>query len=181
MVLKKPKNKGSGMKEDALESGELLPIALLIDELKHDDIAVRLNSFHKIDLIAQALGPERTRSDFLPFLTAIIEDEEDEILVTLATTLGNLVEQVGGAAYAHELLIPLELLCSVDELSVADAAIHSIKKIVELFSRAQIDNYFLPLVENAARKPGAAKKSAPMLISIAFSITNSEQKQNLLL
>ena len=48
---------------------DLYPIAILIDELKHEDVQCRLNSMRKIDSIALALGPERTRSELLPFIS----------------------------------------------------------------------------------------------------------------
>jgi len=50
-------------------SEDLYPIAILIDELKHEDVQCRLNSMRKIDTIAKALGPERTRSELLPFIS----------------------------------------------------------------------------------------------------------------
>jgi serine/threonine-protein phosphatase 2A regulatory subunit A len=50
-------------------SEDLYPIAILIDELKHEDVQCRLNSMRKIDSIALALGPVRTRSELLPFIS----------------------------------------------------------------------------------------------------------------
>lgn len=47
---------------------ELYPIAVLIDELKHDDVLLRLNAIHRLSTIALALGPERTRDELIPFL-----------------------------------------------------------------------------------------------------------------
>ena len=52
--------------EDTDES--LYPIAVLIDELKHDDVALRLNAIRRLTTIALALGPERTRDELIPFL-----------------------------------------------------------------------------------------------------------------
>lgn len=43
-------------------------VATLIDELKHEDVALRLNSIKKLDVIANALGVERTRTELIPFL-----------------------------------------------------------------------------------------------------------------
>ena len=40
-------------------------------------------------------------------------DDEDEVLLAMASSLGNMSEQVGGAEYAHDLLPPLELLLTV--------------------------------------------------------------------
>jgi serine/threonine-protein phosphatase 2A regulatory subunit A len=50
------------------ENDELYPIAVLIDELKHDDVLLRLNAIHRLSTIALALGPERTREELIPFL-----------------------------------------------------------------------------------------------------------------
>jgi serine/threonine-protein phosphatase 2A regulatory subunit A len=47
---------------------ELYPIAVLIDELKNEDILLRLNAIRKLSTIALALGPERTRTELIPFL-----------------------------------------------------------------------------------------------------------------
>lgn len=50
------------------ENDELYPIAVLIDELKHDDVLIRLNAIHRVSTIALALGAERTREELIPFL-----------------------------------------------------------------------------------------------------------------
>jgi serine/threonine-protein phosphatase 2A regulatory subunit A len=50
---------------------ELYPIAVLIDELKHEDVQLRLNAIRRISTIALALGPERAREELLPFLDGI--------------------------------------------------------------------------------------------------------------
>jgi len=46
----------------------LYPIAVLIDELKHEDIQLRLNSIRRLSTIAVALGVERSRNELIPFL-----------------------------------------------------------------------------------------------------------------
>jgi serine/threonine-protein phosphatase 2A regulatory subunit A len=53
---------------DAGQNDELYPIAVLIDELKHDDVVLRLNAIHRLSTIALALGAERTREELIPFL-----------------------------------------------------------------------------------------------------------------
>lgn len=68
----------------------LYPIAVLIDELKNEDVQLRLNSIKKLSTIALALGVERTRSELIPFLTETIYDE-DEVLLALAEQLGKYI------------------------------------------------------------------------------------------
>merc|ERR1712137_540662 len=77
-------------------------IQTLIDQLKHDDAQVRISAVKQIAGIAVALGPCRTRSEFIPFLSDCTEDE-DEVLEVLAVELGTLLEYLGGAEFASEL------------------------------------------------------------------------------
>jgi serine/threonine-protein phosphatase 2A regulatory subunit A len=46
----------------------LYPIAVLIDELKHEDVVLRLNAIKRLSTIALALGQERTRNELIKFL-----------------------------------------------------------------------------------------------------------------
>ena len=54
--------------ESQEQSDDLFAVALLIDELKHEDVQYRLNAIKNLPVIAKALGPERTRNELLPFL-----------------------------------------------------------------------------------------------------------------
>ncbi|KMQ48867.1 phosphatase 2a 65kd regulatory sububit [Trichophyton violaceum] len=126
------------------ENDELYPIAVLIDELKHDDVILRLNAIHRLSTIALALGPERTRDELVPFLDDSVEDE-DEVLTALSEELGNFVEYVGGPEYAHVLLSPLEHLAAIEEPLVREKAVESLNKICEQLSPRQIEDNFIPL------------------------------------
>lgn len=53
------------------------------DELRDDDIALKLNSIRRLSTIALALGENRTRNELLPYLLESTP-EEDELLVALA-------------------------------------------------------------------------------------------------
>lgn len=47
-------------------------------------------------------------------------EDEDEVLTAIAEELGDFVEYVGGAEYAHVLLPPLEHLAVIEEPLVRD-------------------------------------------------------------
>ena len=64
-----------------------------------------MNSIRRLTTIARALGPERTRSELVPFL-ADANDEEDECLLAVAEEMVNLLGSVGGTEHAHALLTP---------------------------------------------------------------------------
>ena len=46
----------------------LYPIAVLIEELKHEEVSFRLNAIRRLSTIALALGFERAREELIPFL-----------------------------------------------------------------------------------------------------------------
>lgn len=127
----------------------LYPIAVLIDELKHDDIALRVNAIRRISTIALALGPERTRDELIPFLDENVEDE-DELLAIHAEELGGFIDLVGGPEYAHIILNPLENLATVEETVVRTKAVESLCKICHAFSSEQVEEHFVPLIKRLA-------------------------------
>ena len=65
----------------------LYPIAILIDELKNEDIQLRLNSIPRLSTIARALGEERTRKELILFLSEN-NDDDDEVLLAMVEELG---------------------------------------------------------------------------------------------
>ncbi|CAN8076215.1 unnamed protein product [Agarophyton chilense] len=113
--------------EEELDAS-LYPIAVLLDELKHEDIQLRLNATRRIKTIAEALGPERTRGELLPFITETVDDE-DEVLLTLAEELGHFLEEVGGPAYCSVLVQPLETLANAEETVVREKAVESLCRL----------------------------------------------------
>ncbi|KAL1481901.1 hypothetical protein MTO96_015217 [Rhipicephalus appendiculatus] len=128
---------------DTNTEDSLYPIAVLIDELRNEDVQLRLNSIKKLSTIALALGVERTRSELIPFLTDTIYDE-DEVLLALAEQLGNFTPLVGGPDP------PLESLATVEETVVRDKAVESLRAISQQHSAADLEQYFVPLVKRLA-------------------------------
>lgn len=127
----------------------LYPIAILIDELRHEDTNTRLGSIKKLSTIALALGEERTRAELLPFLTEN-PDDEDEVLLTLAEQLGDFVGYVGGPNHAHCLLPPLTQLAAIEETVVREKAVESLNKVCEAMSNDHVLEYFVPLITSLA-------------------------------
>jgi serine/threonine-protein phosphatase 2A regulatory subunit A len=50
---------------------ECLNVRHLVDNLKSEEMVERLRSIQSLQKIAEVLGPERTRSELLPFLQGI--------------------------------------------------------------------------------------------------------------
>ncbi|KAL3672437.1 hypothetical protein V7S43_003119 [Phytophthora oleae] len=126
---------------------EVYPMTLLTEELKSDEVETRIKAMRRLRTVAQALGPERTRSDLLPFLREATEDE-DEVLVALAEELGGFVDLVGGADHAATLVEPLEVLASVEETVVRDRAVESLQKVVVVVPN--VGDVMVPLAKRLA-------------------------------
>lgn len=102
-----------------MSNNALYPIHLLMDELKAEDVVLRLSSIRRLSTIALALGPQRTREELIPFLQDQLDDE-DEVLLVLAEELGGFSEYVSGKEHAWTVLGPLENLAAVEETLVRD-------------------------------------------------------------
>jgi len=161
----------------------LYPIAVLLDELKNEVIALRLNATRRLKTIAAALGPERTRSELIPFLTETIDDE-DEVLMALAEELGAFVDEVGGPEYASCLLQPLEVLAAVEETIVRDRAVQSLKIISEAVASGASDrgremhlSHMAPLMKRLATGEWFTSRiSACALYAVCFKNLPSERE-----
>lgn len=132
--------------------GEILyPLALLMDELKHDDVANRVAAMQRLDTIAIALGPERARNELLPFLFEVAHDDEDEVFSVLAEQLnGSFIPFIGGEEYATYLLPTLEFLAAIEEPIVRDKAIASLNDVADHMSLSQLNSELLIGINNLA-------------------------------
>ena len=134
-----------------------MQVAVLIDNLKHDDASERQRSFSQLERIAAALGAKRTREELIPFLCDCVDDD-DELLLAMIAQLPALTTQMGGDGFAHHFFPLLQLLCSSDSKIVRDAA-----------------------VEAAMRLQGASAESAMALQQLCLGLLQSEwynQKQS---
>lgn len=85
-------NEGTSAGSGAAESD--ISVGALIDDLKSEDVELRLKSISKLSTISRALGAERTRNELVPFLTER-DDEDDECLLAIAAELATLIDAVG--------------------------------------------------------------------------------------
>eukprot|EP00730_Choanoeca_flexa_P017007 TRINITY_DN8132_c0_g1_i2.p1 TRINITY_DN8132_c0_g1~~TRINITY_DN8132_c0_g1_i2.p1 ORF type:complete len:582 (+),score=168.35 TRINITY_DN8132_c0_g1_i2:142-1887(+) len=126
------------------------PISILIEELQDEDVQNRLNSVKRLSTIALALGEESTRAELLPYLKDQLEDE-DEIRLEVASELAKFVPLVGGEAYAHFLIGPLEKLAQIDEIVVRNKAVESLCSVADVMPAKTLESEFVPAVERLAR------------------------------
>ena len=69
------------------------------------------------------------------------------MLLALAEELGRFVPYVGGPAWAHILLVPLETLSAVEETVVREKAVSSLAAVGAELPESSIVEHFAPLVK----------------------------------
>lgn len=151
-----------------------------IELLRSDDLSSRISAAHKLTTIAAALGPERTREELLPFLSDGVDDE-DEVLVAIAGSLGKLIPYVvgGGGSTSTStcscLLGPLELLLAVEENVVREKAAESAIAVGNALPEKEYRSEFVGMIGRLARKEWfTARISGCGLIPIAFGRMGKE-------
>jgi serine/threonine-protein phosphatase 2A regulatory subunit A len=139
---------------------DLYPLALLMDELKHDDVSNRVEAMEKLDTIAIALGPERTLNELLPFLNDVAQDDEEEVFAVLASKLGSFVPLIGGHENCEPLIQILTILASMEEPIVRDKAITSLNKVSTELTNQELNGIFLNLIQSLSQGNWFSKKIA---------------------
>eukprot|EP01120_Amphizonella_sp_Union-15-10_P011989 TRINITY_DN523_c0_g1_i4.p1 TRINITY_DN523_c0_g1~~TRINITY_DN523_c0_g1_i4.p1 ORF type:complete len:347 (+),score=60.82 TRINITY_DN523_c0_g1_i4:30-1070(+) len=151
---------------------------IFLEELKSDDLPLKLNAMKRLVDVAKALGPIRTREELLPLLTEL--DESDDVLLAAAEELGNFVECVGGAEHVHSLLKPLEVLARVEEPVVREKAVESLTKLVPIFPDPDLE-YFVSIIRNLSRHVSYDPRiSSCGLFAIAYPRVNETTKRELI-
>ncbi|KAH8086085.1 hypothetical protein JL720_7285 [Aureococcus anophagefferens] len=125
---------------------DLGEIAVLIDQLKNEDVRLRLESNANLLRIARALGPERVREELVPFICDLTDDSDD-VLFEMADQLGSLGAYVGGPAHAHVVLEPLEALAAVEEARVRDRAVRAALEVAAAMPDESLVSYYVPFVQ----------------------------------
>ena len=96
----------------------------------------------------------------------------------MAQSLGRMVDQVGGPSQASALLRPLELLLSVEELAVRDAACESAQGIAQQLPDAVFESDYANMLTRLAKLEWfTARLSAAKLMSMAFARLRTKDKQ----
>jgi serine/threonine-protein phosphatase 2A regulatory subunit A len=116
--------------------------------------------------------------ELLPFLTDSVDDE-DEVLVAIASSLSKLVEHVGGPAHAQALLQPLESLLTVEEATVREAACASAKLVADALPQNVFQDKYATMIADLATKEWFTSRiSAATLLAHAYPRLKPNQQQD---
>ena len=56
------------------------PFELFKEELDNDDPASRINTIHKVSIVATLMTPENIKSILLPYMDQLCKKEDDEVV-----------------------------------------------------------------------------------------------------
>ncbi|EGD72487.1 phosphatase 2A regulatory subunit A beta isoform [Salpingoeca rosetta] len=118
---------------------------VLIRQMCDEEVEARLSALRSLPFIAAALGPEKTRTDLLPYLQATIDDE-DEAMSLMAEQLPTLLPHLGGNDFSEQLLPILEELASNEEAVIRSKATKSLIQVAEQLSAEALERAYVPMV-----------------------------------
>lgn len=152
---------------------------IYIEELKSDDPNLKINAVSKIANIADILGPKRTKEELIPYIIEIIEecDNEDEFLVKLSDQLLLLKDKIGGKEFVHTLVAPLEILSSMEEISVREKAIESLIALSSDQDSNFFSTHFLQIIKQLGNWDNyPSRVSACYLLPCCYPHISSQEK-----
>lgn len=157
--------------------GDQGALNLFLEELKSDELFVRVNTIHRIKLVCALLSPDQIRNQLLPKLKELVstfQTQDEEVLFALAEELSTLQPFLVDAA--PQLIAPLETLATLEETVVRSQAVKSLIKIAQRLSDSEIITHFAPMVLRlAATEPFTSRVSACGLFASAYPRAGSHK------
>jgi serine/threonine-protein phosphatase 2A regulatory subunit A len=111
--------------------GDLSAMTLFEEQLSGNDAELRVDALRKLKVVGDAIGPAATLSNLLPYLLDHTDDE-DEILLTMADQLGQMVPSLIPPKQCMPIIDILEQLAGVEETVVRQRAVKSMNSIFAL-------------------------------------------------
>eukprot|EP00931_Biecheleriopsis_adriatica_P049848 TRINITY_DN2883_c0_g1_i2.p1 TRINITY_DN2883_c0_g1~~TRINITY_DN2883_c0_g1_i2.p1 ORF type:complete len:599 (-),score=119.89 TRINITY_DN2883_c0_g1_i2:41-1837(-) len=152
------------------------------EEIMNDNPTIKIGAVNNLHLIASALGPQKTVSELIPYVTQVVQEEplknDDEFLYSMAKQYAVLSDYINGQ---DDLLIaPLEHLAAQEETVIRDQAIQSLFKIIEKRPSLAPD-YLVPTLHRLATKTDffMARISACGLLPLAYRHVKEDHKAGL--
>jgi len=152
------------------------PLRLLQEDVKDEDYERIIESINRLVPVARHLGPERSRTELIPFLQEFLEGDNDEAHTAVARQLGELVPFVGGSAHGALVLPLLEKLCGEEEVVVRDAAVASLVVVCPLLRKEDLVGKFIPLIKRLSGNSWfATRVSSCGMIAPAYAALSDKE------
>jgi serine/threonine-protein phosphatase 2A regulatory subunit A len=152
------------------------------EEIRNESAAIKIGAVNRLNLIASALGPQKTVSELIPFVVQVVQEEplcnDEEFLFSMAKQYAVLSDYINGR---DELLIaPLEHLAAQEETVIREQAITSLCQVVGRTPKL-CPEYLVPTLHRLAGKTDffTARVSACALLPTAYRYATDEQRVGL--
>jgi len=102
----------------------LSPFEFFVKECTHLDVVVREEGMNNLNLICGLMGPDKVRSDLVPFIfdrLASDVEERDQVLLAMSKNMAIVGKATGGNDHLACLVPIIEALCRSEETAVRDA------------------------------------------------------------
>jgi len=152
------------------------------EEIRNESAAIKIDAVNRLNLIASALGPARTVSELIPYVTQVVQEEplcnDEEFLFSMARQYSVLSQYMDG--HDELLIAPLEHLAAQEETVIRDQAIQSLCSVVEK-KPSLAPEYLVPTFHRLATETDffTARVSACSLLPTAYRFANEDQKAGL--
>eukprot|EP00792_Barthelona_sp_PAP020_P005225 TRINITY_DN2558_c0_g2_i1.p1 TRINITY_DN2558_c0_g2~~TRINITY_DN2558_c0_g2_i1.p1 ORF type:complete len:594 (+),score=154.73 TRINITY_DN2558_c0_g2_i1:31-1782(+) len=157
-----------------------MSVQAIIDDLTHEDAVRRAAAMSQLSTIALALGPQRTREEFLPFLAERTDDISDDVLIALAKQIGDFIPYIGGGEFAEVLFPLIPPLLTSDEAEVRNAATSSFVSIIDELTTVLVDNKIINIIDTYSQsKWGVLRCTASQLLPSAYKKASETSKKHL--
>lgn len=64
------------------------PFDVFREEMENEEVYLRVNTMHRVRIVATLMGSDKIKSQLIPYLESLIKKEDDEVLFALAEELG---------------------------------------------------------------------------------------------
>lgn len=150
---------------------------MLREDLADHDIQCKIATTAKIVIVANAIGPAKTRSELIPYLVDYVSTSpDDEVLAKIGDELANLAPLAGEKT---AVLLPLEILCKAEETLVREASVRAMCKVIGIMSSSEVEEQVIPLLGKLAGEAWwTSRVSAAGIFAAAYpKITGAAKAQ----
>lgn len=153
----------------------------LIENLRSEVLNERLNAVKSLKVISRTLGPERSRSELIPYIAETIDNTE-EVWMHVAEQVPQIIEEIGGMNHVAVILALLKQICEIEDPKVQEMATKSFISLSHKSNQEELAINFYPILKEMCEDSWHPLRSAAAVILCAtFSLYPDEKRKKLTL
>ncbi|MCQ2820902.1 MAG: hypothetical protein MJ252_26895 [archaeon] len=164
-------------------SSEIKRVSLAIENLKNDNVQIRIFCAKKLSEIGQILGTERIQEELIPFITDLILNFEDneEVLTEFSNQLLSLLLTLNKEKLFSMIgLRSLEILCGNDDEAVRQISVQNLSTFINVLDENYITVDIFALIKRLMENDSKTKMSSCFLFPVVIKkITDKALKKEI--